>query len=121
MTSLQVSKPDWLAIEHYYQITRYGHIDGWELLRDLSPSPKLFNWLKESGKTKTNMKKYINEFRLELESNPDAINHIKIIKTYLENGKSICVACYCLHTTDCHRQVLSEIIEVCKYPVVVLS
>jgi uncharacterized protein YeaO (DUF488 family) len=97
-----------------WQITRAGHaISGAIVVRNLSPSPQLFQrYLKEWKGTNPQewWPLYENVFLSELREE-EKLKSLRDIYKKLLQGKDIVLLCFCMDHRYCHRRLVGEFFE----------
>ena len=85
----------------------------------LAPSKELFDWY-QNNKHKPNWFKDYNKVYLnQLKDNPAAINELNNIKHLLDEGKDVCIYCFCRNVKKCHRGIIGRLFLKKGYKVIV--
>lgn len=100
-----------IVYDEVWQITRSGpDITGAIRVRDLSPSPELFNLYYKEWKNKNPedwWHFYVQKFNKELNTE-EKVNALRKLYLKVKAGKVIALICFCSDSRYCHRTLVGE-------------
>lgn len=82
------------------------YFDTW--LPNLSPSAELMHWAREAPLAGARLATFRKQFRAEMERPEN--KHVLALIAVLSRHTDLAVGCYCEEESQCHRQVLRELL-----------
>ena len=111
--------------DEYWLVTRGGgDIAGTVRVKDLAPSPELFQRYASNWKGRPPAEwwtQYETLFRVEMQGEP-ALAALRRLYRTLNSGRTVALTCYCSDPDHCHRRLLGEfmcvhgvsVVETCR-------
>ena len=97
-----------------------GNMSGIEDKRiSLAPSKELFNWFKLNKNKDNWFSDYKKVYLNQLSKNNIALNELSGIKYLLDEGKDVCIYCFCKNKNICHRGIIGDMFKKRGYEVVI--
>ena len=98
-----------------------GNMNGIEDKRiSLAPSKELFNWFKENKNKDNWFDDYRKVYLNQLKNNSEALKDLSEIKLLLEEGKNVCIYCFCRKVELCHRSIIANMFIKKDFEVIIL-
>lgn len=86
----------------------------------LAPSQELFSWYRNNMNRKDWFDIYCKRYMNQFKTDPEAIRQINEIKHLLDEGRDVCIYCFCKNVNKCHRGILGHLFSRKGYTVKVL-